>query len=115
MKISHNWLRRLVRLPQGVSWQEIAKRLTLSGIEVEAVTQVAQGLSGAIVAEVRAKRRHPKADKLTLVDVFDGQTVTQVVCGAPNVPEPGEPGRSPVVVWARPGATLPSGITLAPK
>jgi phenylalanyl-tRNA synthetase beta chain len=33
-----------------------------------------------------------------------------VVCGAPNVPEPGRK-----VLWARPGATLPGGITLGIK
>ena len=36
-----------------------------------------------------------------------------MVCGAPNVPNPGEPGQSPRVVWAKPGATLPSGMTLS--
>ena len=39
--------------------------------------------------------------------------VTQVVCGAPNVPNPGEPGRSPRVLWAKPGATLPNGLVLS--
>src|SRR5262249_25672747 len=58
--------------------------------------------TGVVVGEVRASRRHPGADKLTLVDVFDGTAVTQVVCGAPNVPGPG--GK---VAWARPGARLP--------
>ena len=47
---------------------------------------------------------HPNANKLTLVDVFDGATTTQVVCGAPNVPEVGWK-----VLWARPGALLPMG------
>lgn len=117
MKISLNWLRELVDLPGqvGIGWQDLATRLTLAGIEVEGVTHVGAGLSGAVVAEIRGKRRHPKADKLTLVDVFDGQQVTQVVCGAPNVPEPGEVGRSTRVVWARPGATLPSGACLGER
>jgi phenylalanyl-tRNA synthetase beta chain len=120
MKISWNWLRELVQLPSGVlpadpvaAAREVEKRLTRRGVAVDAMVPVAVGLSGAIVAEVRGKRPHPKADKLTLVDVFDGQTVTQVVCGAPNVPAPTEPGVSPRVVWAKPGATLPSGLSLS--
>ncbi|MBL9003983.1 MAG: phenylalanine--tRNA ligase subunit beta [Myxococcales bacterium] len=120
MKISWNWLRELVQLPAGVlpvdpvaAAREVEKRLIRRGVAVDAVVPVGVGLSGAIVAEVRGKRPHPKADKLTLVDVFDGQTVTQVVCGAPNVPAPGEPGTSPRVVWAKPGATLPSGLSLS--
>lgn len=117
MKISWNWLRQLVQLPSGLfppdAVHEVARRLIKSGVAVDAVTAVGVGVSGVIVAEVRGKRPHPKADKLTLVDVFDGQTVTQVVCGAPNVPNPGEPGQSARVAWARPGAKLPSGLELS--
>src|SRR4029079_4486685 len=61
---------------------------------------------------VRHKKPHPQSGKLTLVDVFDGKEVTQVVCGAANVPDPGS---HPIVLWARPGAKLPNGMTLAPK
>jgi phenylalanyl-tRNA synthetase beta chain len=114
MKISWNWVRELVKL-DGVSVHDAATRLAAAGVAVDAVTPASAGLSGAIVVEVRGKRPHPKADKLTLVDVFDGSTVTQVVCGAPNVPapaEPGQEGRGPRVVWARPGARLPSGLEL---
>lgn len=113
MKVSWNWLCELLDIPGGITAQAVADRLSVSGVAVDAIHPVGKGLSGAIVAEVRGKRPHPKADKLTLVDVFDGKEVTQVVCGAPNVPTPGEPGQSPRVVWARPGATLPSGMTLS--
>lgn len=120
MKISVAWLRELVDLPAEIGWQEIARRLTFAGLEVESATHVGAGLSGAIVAEVRGRRPHPKADKLTLVDVFDGQTITQVVCGAPNVPAPvegedGRPGPPVYVVWARPGARLPNGLVLSTR
>ncbi len=113
MKVSWNWLCELLDIPGGITAQAVADRLSVSGVAVDAIHPVGKGLSGAIVAEVRGKRPHPKADKLTLVDVFDGKEVTQVVCGAPNVPTPGEPGQSPRVVWARPGATLPTGMTLS--
>ncbi len=108
MKVSVRWLRELAELPADDA--EIARRLTAAGIEVEGEAKIGAGVSGVIVAEVRASRRHPQADKLTLVDVWDGREVTQVVCGAPNVPAPG--GR---VAWARPGATLPGGVTLQAK
>lgn len=108
MKASLNWLREL--LPAlgalDVDATEIARRLTGAGIEVEGISTVGD-FHGVIVAEVRDKRPHPKADKLTLVDVWDGREVTQVVCGAPNVPAPG--GK---VAWARPGARLPDGRVL---
>lgn len=113
MKVSWNWLCELLDIPTGISPQAVADRLSVSGVAVDAIHPIGKGLSGAIVVEVRGKRPHPKADKLTLVDVFDGKEVTQVVCGAPNVPSPGEPLSSPRLVWARPGATLPSGMTLS--
>ncbi len=113
MKVSWNWLRELVKLDEGIGPYEAALRLAAVGVAVDAVTPVGVGLSGVVVAEIRGKRPHPKADKLTLVDVFDGKEVTQVVCGAPNVPEPGASGNSPRVAWARPGARLPSGLSLS--
>jgi phenylalanyl-tRNA synthetase beta chain len=72
MKISWNWLRELVEIPASIGPNEVAERFGLSGIPVDGMHMLGQGLSGAIVAEVRGKRPHPKADKLTLVDVFDG-------------------------------------------
>ncbi len=114
MKISLRWLRELV--DTDLDGAAIAKLLTMAGLEVESRT-VFGGFSGVIVAEVRGKKPHPNSNKLTLVDVWDGREVTQVVCGAPNVPEPnGERGaQARLVLWARPGATLPNGMTLAPK
>ncbi len=103
MKFSLRWLRELVDTDR--SSDEIAHALTHGGFEVEGRT-VLGGFSGVVVAEVRAKRPHPQAQKLTLVDVWDGAEVTQVVCGATNVPEPGPGAR---VLWAKPGAKLPDG------
>lgn len=107
MKISLHWLKQLVA--SDLDGAALADRLTRAGLEVESTSRFGD-FSGVIVAEVRGKKPHPNAAKLTLVDVWDGATVTQVVCGASNVPEPGHK-----VLWARPGATLPGGITLAPK
>ncbi|MDB4968477.1 MAG: phenylalanyl-tRNA synthetase, beta subunit [Myxococcales bacterium] len=107
MKVSLNWLRELVDAP--LDADEVANRLTLAGLEVEAREKFAP-LSGVVVARVLAKRPHPDAAKLSLVDVDDGRGKTQVVCGAQNVPAAGG-----LVLWARPGATLPGGITLGEK
>jgi phenylalanyl-tRNA synthetase beta chain len=64
-------------------------------------------LSGVVVAEVLDIRPHPKADKLRIVRVRAGSREEDVVCGAPNVPPPGNR-----VCWAQPGARLPGGKTL---
>src|SRR5207237_10018287 len=61
-------------------------------------------------AEVLAARPHPNAGKLRLVRVRAGAREEEVVCGAPNVPPPGNR-----VCWAAPGARLPGVAAIAPK
>jgi len=108
MKVSLAWLRELVDAK--LDADEVVKRLTLSGFEIEGREKFAE-LSGVVVARVTGKRPHPDAAKLTLVDVDDGRgKTTQVVCGAPNVPDAGG-----LVLWARPGAKLPNGLVLGEK
>ncbi|MEO6776550.1 MAG: phenylalanine--tRNA ligase subunit beta [Kofleriaceae bacterium] len=112
MKVLWSWLLELCDLDRQPTVEEGARALTRGGIEIEGTTDLGAGFTGVVVAEVVAKRPHPQADKLTLVDVIvekDG-TATQVVCGAPNVPAPGRK-----VLWARPGAKLPGNITLGEK
>jgi phenylalanyl-tRNA synthetase beta chain len=112
MKILWNWLLELCDFDKVPTAEEGAAALTRGGIEVETLTHLAREISGVVVAQVVAKQPHPQSDKLTLVQVITerGGAATEVVCGAPNVPEPGRK-----VLWAQVGATLPGGITLAPK
>jgi phenylalanyl-tRNA synthetase beta chain len=107
MKISLNWLRELVELPPGTDAERVAAALTGQGLEVEGIEAKGRELSGVVVAEVLAIRPHPKADKLRIVRVRAGSREEDVVCGAPNVPPPGNR-----VCWAQPGARLPGGKTL---
>ena len=108
MLVSFRWLQELCPVDADVA--EVARRISLAGLEVEALEEKGKNLSDVVIAEVRAKTPHPKKDKLTLVTVFDGDNEHQVVCGAPNVPEPG--GR---VLFARSGAVLPNGMEIAPR
>src|SRR6476659_10025316 len=112
MKVLWSWLLELCDLDKQPTVEEGARALTRGGLEVEGMTNLGGGFSGVVVAEVVGKKPHPQADKLTLVDVITerGGAATQVVCGAPNVPEPGRK-----VLWAQVGAVLPNGMTLAPK
>ena len=107
MKISLNWLRELV--VGELAADSVAERLTLAGLEVEGRERFGD-FAGVVVAEVQGKEPHPDAAKLTLVDVWDGRGKSRVVCGAANVPAPGG-----LVLWARPGARLPGGVTIAEK
>ena len=95
-----SWLQELAELSRDIDADEAAAVLTGAGLEVESVEKIGDEFSGVVIAEVTGSKKHPNADKLTLVDVIDaaGGASTEVICGAPNVPEPG--GR---VLWARPG------------
>ncbi|MBA3540942.1 MAG: phenylalanine--tRNA ligase subunit beta, partial [Deltaproteobacteria bacterium] len=113
MKVLWSWLLELCDLPNVPTVEEGAKALTRGGLEIEGMTNLGAGFSGVVVAEVVGKRVHPQADKLTLVDVITerGGAATQVVCGAPNVPEPGG-----LVVLAPLGAHLPAkNVTIAKR
>jgi phenylalanyl-tRNA synthetase beta chain len=107
MKISLNWLRELVELPPGTDAELVAAALTGQGLEVEGIEPKGRELSGVVVAEVVDIQPHPKADKLRIVRVRAGGREEDVVCGAPNVPPPGNR-----VCWAQPGARLPGGKIL---
>jgi phenylalanyl-tRNA synthetase beta chain len=108
MLVSYRWLQELCPVDADVA--DIAERISLAGLEVEAMERKGEGLDSVVIAEVRSKARHPKRDKLSLVRVFDGEDELDVVCGAANVPEPG--GR---ILFARPGAVLPNGMEIEPR
>ena len=87
MKISINWLKQYIELEEPVG--EIADALTMSGLEVEGVTdyeEVRGGLEGLVIGVVKNCEKHPQADRLSLttVDVGSDQSLS-IVCGAPNV------------------------------
>src|SRR4051794_28851411 len=109
MKVSFNWLRELVPI-EGRDVAAIAELLTSQGLEVEGIESRGRELGGVGIAEVLAVRPHPNAEKLRLVRVRAGSREEEVVCGAPNVPPPGNR-----VCWAAPGARLPGGKPIEPR
>jgi len=104
MKISLNWLKDYVKLP---SADEVARRLTMAGLEVEAIDRPGAGLSGVVVAQILASDKHPNADKLSVTKVaMGGAEPLQVVCGAKNY-KVGDK-----VPLATVGTTLPNGVSI---
>ncbi len=83
MRIPYSWLTEWVRVPW--SPQELGSRLTLAGLELEALEPAAPMFSGVQVAEILSADKHPQADKLRVCRVSTGQgEPLQIVCGAPN-------------------------------
>lgn len=110
MLISRTWLQELLIDPSGADLPDddaLSAAITSLGLEVEDTTRVGHDLAPIIVGEVRSLSPHPKADRLRLVELYDGEHVLSIVCGAPNVPAPG--GK---VAFAPVGTTLPGGLTL---
>ncbi|HEY2665167.1 MAG TPA: phenylalanine--tRNA ligase subunit beta [Candidatus Binataceae bacterium] len=84
MKLLVSWLREFVSVEADAG--EIARRLTLAGLEVENVERTAATFDGVFVAKVIDVKRHPNADRLNLCEVDPGDGARlEIVCGAPNV------------------------------
>ncbi|HOG08037.1 MAG: phenylalanine--tRNA ligase subunit beta [Syntrophales bacterium] len=104
MLVSLRWLKDYVEMDLGP--EALAERLTMAGLEVDAVTQAGPAFTNVVVAKILAVKPHPGADKLFLCDVTDGETTWPIVCGAPNT-------RAGILSpLARVGATIPGGYTI---
>lgn len=87
MYVSLKWLSQYVNL-QELSPEEIAEKITRSGIEVEGVHHLSEGLKKLMVGEIKEKVKHPDSDHLNICQVDFGEIeLSQIVCGAPNVEE----------------------------
>ncbi len=84
MNISLNWLSQYVDI-SGLTVADLADRLTMAGIEVEAIEEKCPIPKGVVVGEILERKPHPDADKLSVCMVnVGGEEPLQIVCGAPN-------------------------------
>ncbi|GAB4504126.1 MAG: phenylalanine--tRNA ligase subunit beta [Anaerolineales bacterium] len=129
MKLPLSWLQDFVDT-DGLAVEDIARKLTLSGLEVDEIRYVGlpmpkeaarhefktTGISWQrdklVVAEIREVMPHPNADRLVLCDLFDGEIEHTVLTGAPNLFEYKGIGKLPKplkVAYAKEGAILYDG------
>ena len=99
MKLSLNWIKDFVRLPNDADLKKLAYDLTMSTVEVEGVEELSRRYDGIIIGLIKEVLPHPNADKLRIckVDIGDGE-IKDIVCGGSNL----EAGMK--VVVACPGA-----------
>ncbi|MGA7540827.1 MAG: phenylalanine--tRNA ligase subunit beta [Steroidobacteraceae bacterium] len=105
MRISYSWLKEWV----GVPWspEELGSRLTMAGLEVEALEPAAPAFSGVVVAEILAAQQHPQAEKLRVCRVSIGRgEPLRIVCGAANA----RAGLKSALALL--GAKLPGGLEI---
>ncbi len=136
MKIPLSWLKDFIDL-DGLSVEDIARKLTLAGLEVDEIQYVGLPMPGyaaqdmhsserhefktsgiawdrdkIVVAEILEVKPHPNADRLTLLDLYDGQQTQVVLTGAPNIfhlKSTGKLSKPIKVAYAKEGATLYDG------
>ncbi len=83
MKLPLSWLKEFVTID--ASLDELCRRLTTAGLEVESIDEIAPTFEGVFIAKVLHVERHPNADRLNLCEVDAGAAGHfKVVCGAPN-------------------------------
>ncbi len=109
MFISMNWIKDFVDL-EGLDTLKLIHQFSLSTAEVEnEIFFKGSDISGIVVAEIKSVENHPESKKLHLLKVDAGDsTLTDVVCGAPNV----RVGMK--TAFAKVGAKI-GDITIAPR
>ncbi len=111
MLVPLSWLKEYVDLDTPTP--ALAERITLAGMEVEGIERAGDwwDTEKIIIGQIVSVKKHPNADRLTLVEVnYGGPEPEQVVTGAPNLFQYKDtaPGELPVLKapFARAGAVL---------
>ena len=85
MLVSYKWLNDYLDLSE-ISPNELADKMSVTGIEVEGIEMPAAGLKKIVVGEVKECVPHPDSDHLSICQVDIGESeLSQIVCGAPNI------------------------------
>ena len=83
MKFSEAWLREWVN--PAIDTDTLSEQLSMAGLEVDGIEDVAGKFTGVVVGEVVECGQHPDADKLQVTKVNVGaDELLDIVCGAKN-------------------------------
>ncbi len=86
MKISLNWIRKYIDLPENITDEDIMKDLTLRTVEVESIEKTREKFENIVVGKILEVRDHPNADTLKVCMVDLGlDEPKQIVCGGSNL------------------------------
>jgi len=101
MKLSLNWIKDYVSIPENLELSRIVYDLTMSTVEVEGHTELSQKFDNMVVGLVNEIQPHPNADKLMIcLTDLGGGDIRRIVCGGTNVKQ------GMKVAVARPGAMV---------
>ena len=117
MKAPVSWIREYVDLPEDLTTEALAARLTALGLKLEAIHRPGHDIQGPlVVGRVLTMQPEPQKNGKTInwctVDVGDANGTGEpqgIVCGAHNF-APGD-----LVVVVLPGAVLPGGFAISAR
>lgn len=117
MKAPLSWIKEYVDVPADVTTDELTRRLTMTGLKLEAVVSPGAAITGPlVVGRVLTKEPEPQKNGKVInwctVDVGDANGTGEpqgIVCGAHNF-EPGD-----LVVVVLPGAVLPGDFAISAR
>ncbi|MEJ6950016.1 phenylalanine--tRNA ligase subunit beta [Natronospora cellulosivora (SeqCode)] len=104
MRVVYNWLKEYIDFPY--SPEELDHILTMSGLEVDELEYLGEGIEDIVIGEIKKISPHPNADKLVICELDTADEILKIVTGAPNV---AEGAKVPV---AKVGVTLPNGMKI---
>ncbi|MBQ8840059.1 MAG: phenylalanine--tRNA ligase subunit beta [Clostridia bacterium] len=101
MKLSLNWIKDYVKIPDDMDLSRLAYDLTMSTVEVEGAVDLGKKYENVVIGIINEVLPHPNADRLRVckVDIGTDEAV-DIVCGGSNL----EVGMR--VVVACPGAVV---------
>ncbi|WP_232676081.1 phenylalanine--tRNA ligase subunit beta [Nocardioides sp. R-C-SC26] len=117
MKAPLSWIREYVEVPAEVTTDELTRRLTLTGLKLEAIERPGDQITGPlVVGRVLTQEPEPQKNGKTInwctVDVGDANGTGEpqgIVCGAHNF------GPGDLVVVVLPGGVLPGGFAISER
>ncbi|MDR1481444.1 MAG: phenylalanine--tRNA ligase subunit beta [Synergistaceae bacterium] len=86
MKLSLDWIKDYVRLPDGLEVSRLMYDLTMSTVEVEGAENLSDRFKNIVVGVIEEIVPHPNADKLRIcrTDIGGGE-IKEIVCGGVNL------------------------------
>ena len=105
MKLSTNFVKDYIDLPEGLDVKTLAEDMTRVGNEYDDASKLINA-TNLIIGKVLTCQMHPDSDHLHVCTVDVGKEVLNIVCGAPNV----RAGLK--VIVSLPGAELPGGVVI---
>ena len=85
MKLSLNWIKEYVQIPEDFDLKQLAYDLTMRTVEVEDTIILADQFKNLVVGEIKEILPHPNADMLKICVTDIGGETKEIVCGGSNL------------------------------